>query len=207
MINLLPPELKESYRFARRNTVLVHWAIVLCCILAGMAAITGGGVWYLERNADSFIKQNETAAAALNTKDQAQVQKDVKEISGNVQLVVQVLSKEVLFSKLLRQVATLVPDKATLANIAILQPQTALDITANTADYNTATQLQVNLSAPDNKIFSKADIVNINCTQDTTNADSEQSALAAKYPCKVTIRALFNTDNAYSFIGSQKAKP
>lgn len=200
MINLLPPDLQESYRFARRNTVLARWAWRLGFALIGLVILSAGGIFVLQRTANNYTQQANLAQAALDGQDQAATEKQVTEISSNIKLVVQVLSKQVLFSKLLQQIATIIPDNATLSNIVILQSQTALDITANTKDYNAATQLQVNLADPANKIFSKADIVSITCTE-----AGEAGTVASKYPCKVTIRALFNPSNPFLFIGDQKA--
>jgi hypothetical protein len=105
-----------------------------------------------------------------------------------------VLSGEVLFSKLLKQLGTLTPPNTSLSALTITQGTTGIDITANTADYNTATQLQVNLADPNNKIFSKADIVGINCSSND----------AGRYPCTVNIRALLADNNPFLFINDAK---
>jgi hypothetical protein len=90
--------------------------------------------------------------------------------------------------------ATVIPSNTILTQINIAQVQGAIDLTAITANYDTATQLQVNLQDPANKIFSKADIENIAC--------SSQSSQDPRYPCTVTIRALFTANNPFLFINS-----
>lgn len=200
MINLLPPEVKQQYQYARRNVHLVRWLFAMGFALAGLAIISVGGVWYLQQTANQYHKQISVTEESLKKQDQAKVQKEVQNISSSLKLAVQVLSKEVLFSELLKQMATVTPSNATLSDLTISQVQGAVDITARTADYNAATQLQVNLSDPTNKIFSKADIVSINCTTSPTSSD----ALLQRYPCTVTIRALFATDNPFLFINGAK---
>lgn len=202
MINLLPPDLKESYRFAGRNRFLRKWLFAFGFALVGLALISVGGIWYLQQNAKNYEKQNDSTQLALAAQKQSTTEKQVQEISDNVKLVVKVLSKEILFSKLLKQLATIIPSNATLSGLSINQLQGALDISANTTDYAAASQLQVNLADPNNKIFSKADIVNITCTSDTSG--STQDTIKSKYPCTVTVRALFNANNPYLFIGNQK---
>jgi Tfp pilus assembly protein PilN len=209
MINLLPPELKENYRFARRNTVLRRWIFVFAFALIGLTAISAGGNFYLQKTANDINKQNDIAQASLDAQDMAGTEKQVKDINNNIKLSIQVLSKEILFSKLLKQMGTIIPNNVILSNININDQQTALDISAQSVDYASATQLQVNLTDPANKLFNKADIVSIACAKPDSGSSSDASSLNAKYPCTVSIRALFNSDNPYLFINNSKkaAKP
>lgn len=202
MINLLPPEVKQNYYYARRNGRLVSWAVTMSLAFVGLIALSVFGVLYLDQTARTYDQQVSSIESSLKMQKQAETEKKVTEISNNLKLAVQVLSKQVLYSQMLKQLAIIIPSNAALANLSINQGQGALDITANTADYTAATQLQVNLADPNNKIFSKADIVNISCPTGTAEAESK------KYPCTVTVRALFNTKNPYLFISnSTGAKP
>ena len=211
MINLLPPEIKQDYKYARHNTKLVNRVVVASVALLGLAAISVGGIWYLKQAVKPYDAQIVAAETNLKQQDQAGTEKQVKDISDNLKLVIQVLSKEILFSQLLKQLAVIIPNNATLTSFTVSQTVGALDITANTVDYNAATQLQVNLADPTNKIFSKADIISINCIT-TQGADSSSGSNAkSKYPCTATIRALFATNNPFLFISNstvaKKATP
>ena len=201
MINLLPPDVKQDYHYARRNTRLVNWIVAFSFALVGLAGISIGGILYLQQAAKPYAAQIEIAQASLKQQDQAGTEKQVKDISDNLKLVVQVLSKEILFSQLLKQLAVILPSNSVLSGLTISQLQGALDITANTTDYNAATQLQVNLADPTNKIFSKADIVSINCV---APADGGEQSIKNKYPCAVTVRALFSPNNPFLFISNGK---
>lgn len=192
MINLLPPETKESYYFARRNSRLARWITTMGLAFAGLAVLSVFGIIVLDQTAKSYDKQVGVLQSTLKQQKQVETEKEVKEISNNLKLALQVLSKQVLYSQMLKQLATIIPSNAALENLTISQGQNALDITANTTDYTAATQLQVNLADPNNKIFSKADILNISCATAT-------SGEVKKYPCTVTIRALFNAKNPYLF--------
>jgi Tfp pilus assembly protein PilN len=199
MINLLPSDIKDNYRYARRNSRLVRWIFAFSFALVGLAGLSVGGILYLDQTAKSYDSQVTALEDALKRQNQTATEKQVKEISNDLKLAVQVLSKEILFSQLLKQMATIIPNGAALSNLNISQVNGALDITADTADYNAATQLQVNLADPNNKIFSKADIVNINC------APAAEGAEAKRYPCTVTVRALFAPNNPFLFISNSKA--
>ena len=113
----------------------------------------------------------------------------------------QVLSKEVLFSKLLTQVGSVMPGGSVLTALSINQLSGGLDLQAKATDYQTATQVQVNLQDPKSLLFEKVDIVNVQC-QSTVTADP----LVAKYPCTVQMRALFSKTNPFLFISPTGAK-
>lgn len=197
MINLLPPDLKSDYRFARRNTSLLRQIVLLGVGLAGLAVVAAAGLMYLQQAANTYSAQAKTIEQSLAEQKQKEVEKRVQDISNSLKLAVQVLSQEVLFSQLLKRLAVVIPSNASLTGVTLSQLQGAIDLSARTVDYNSATQLQVNLADPTNKIFSKADIVSIICTSGSTDP------AAAKYPCAVTIRAQFATDNPFLFINDK----
>lgn len=113
------------------------------------------------------------------------LKKEVTSVSNNLKLMVTVLSKEILFSKLLAQLGTITPQNVVLTDLSISQTESAIDITAQAANYNAAAQLQANLADKNNQIFSSADIVNITCASGSTATTN------TAYPCTVNIRALF----------------
>lgn len=198
MINLLPPQTKESYLYARHNRTLLRWIMACVFSLAGGALLAGGGYIYLNRSIANTNQQIALSNQQLQAQHLSTVQKQVTTISNNLKLTVQVLSQEILFSKLLKQLASVTPNNAILTNLTIAQTHGGVDITAQTANYDAATQLQINLADPKNQIFSKADIVSISCSGGQANP---------KYPCTVTLRALFATDNPFLFINDQKKVP
>jgi Tfp pilus assembly protein PilN len=199
MINLLPPEIKTGYSYGRKNVVLRKWIAIFLIALVGLAVIGTYGLLAIKQSSLSYDKKIAVATNQLKKDNYEATQKQVKEVSGNFQLVVKVLGQEVLFSKLLQQMGKIIPPNASLTSLNIIQVSGGIDITAAAIDYNTASQVQVNLADPDNKIFSKADIVGITCNGTSTNT-------ANTYPCSVSIRALFANDNPYLFINSKGTK-
>jgi Tfp pilus assembly protein PilN len=199
MINLLPPDTKEAYRYARHNRVLLRWASAIGVSLFGAALLVGGGYLYLHQQINTNQKLITNTTAQLEQQNLTGTQKQVAAISGNLKLAVQVLSKEILFSELLKRLGAVTPGNVILTNLAIAEASGGIDITAQTANYDAATQLQLNLSDPNNQIFSKADIVSITCNNGATG-------ISAKYPCTATLRALFATNNPFLFINSGAKK-
>ncbi|HVX47848.1 MAG TPA: hypothetical protein VHA05_00630 [Candidatus Saccharimonadales bacterium] len=199
MINLLPPDVKQSYRYARRNVALRKWAVMFAVALFGLAIIGTFGLLTLQQSTNKYNHRIASTQQLFKQEDFAGTQAKVQDISNSFRLVVKVLSQEVLFSKLLSQIAATIPPNSKLTGLDINQTQGGIDITAAAKDYGTATQVQVNLADPANKIFSKADLVNVSCGS-TSAADPD-------YPCTVNIRALFASNNPYLFINSKGATP
>src|ERR1035438_10903649 len=103
MINLLPPELKQSYRYAYRNVSLVRWVIAFGLGFIGLAFISIAGLVYMQQTTQTYATQVSQEQTLLYQQNLSATQKQVQDISGSLKLAVQVLSKEVLFSKLLEQ--------------------------------------------------------------------------------------------------------
>jgi hypothetical protein len=196
MINLLPPEVKQSYGYARRNSALMRLISAISIGLIGVVLITATGYLYLQKTANEYLSQASATEVNLKEQNQEKIEQEVKEISSSLKLAVQVLSEEILFSKLLKQLAVITPSNVSLTGVTISDFEGALDVRAYSKDYNSATQLQVNMLNPDNKIFSKADILGINCELDPGNTPGG-------YPCLVTIRALFGDDSPFLFINKK----
>lgn len=197
MINLLPPEVKQGYRFARYNVSLRRWVVGFVVALAGLGVLATYGLLTLHQSTNHYNQEIASTKALFQKEKFAQTQTDVTNISNSFKLVVKVLSQEVLFSSLLKQLAAVIPNNANLTGLDINQTQGGIDIAANATDYSTATQVQVNLSDPANKIFSRADITSITCNSGST--------INPRFPCTVNIRALFAPNNPFLFVNSPGA--
>lgn len=192
MINLLPPEVKSSYHYARRNVGLRRWVVIFIVSFVGLAALGTYGLLTLQQQTVTINKKITSSETLFQKEKFATTQKQVADISNSFKLVVNVLKQEVLFSELLKQMGRAMPTNSKLTGLTIVQTRGAIGITAIATDYKTATQVQVNLADPANKIFNKADIVGINC--------GTANALNPKYPCTINIQALFGDNNPFLFI-------
>lgn len=196
MINLLPSEVKQNFRFAKRNRLLLKWIVAFIVAIFGLAIITGAGIYSMNSSIHSYANKITADQTKLKSENITYYHRQVALISNNLNLMVKVLSKEILFSSLLTRLGTLTPANVALTNLTIAQNETAVDITAQAASYSSATQLQVNLSSPSNQIFQKADIVSITCQSGPLVKNSS-------YPCSVDIRAEFTKHNPFLFINSK----
>ena len=192
MINLLPSEYKENITYARKNRTLLNWATVLTGSLLLLAMIIGGGYLFINQSIKSQSVQAEQAKEQLKKEKIDETRARLDEISSNTKLALQVLSREILFSSLLRQLGASLPSGTTLQSIQIDKVEGGITLKALAKDVESATQIQVNLADPKNKIFQKADIESISCTPES----------GSDYPCIVQLRALFSKDNPYVYISN-----
>jgi Tfp pilus assembly protein PilN len=198
MINLLPSDVKDNYHYARLNLLLRRWILLFVAALVGLGLITTYGLLTIQNSTSNYQKQIVASEQLFKQEKYAETQKQVQDISSSLKLSVKVLSQEILFSQLLKQIATATPANVNLTGLTINQAQPGVDITAEAANYETATQLQANLADKSNKIFSKADIVSVTCGVNASNP---------RYPCKINIRALFSDNSPFLFINSKGTAP
>lgn len=192
MINLLPSELKKDITYARKNTKLRRWIFGSAAALAGVGIIITGGLFYMQQSIQKHTVMLEESKTALRSQKVEDTQKKVEEISANTKLATQVLSREILFSKLIRQLGSALPASTALKSLKIDKLQGGILLNAAASDFNAATQLQLNLQDPKNGVFEKADINSINCGENTDAATG--------LPCDVSVRALFSKKNSYVYI-------
>lgn len=194
MINLLPSNVKQDLFYARRNTRLRGWLFAFGLSLAGVCLIIAGGALYMQNSIEAHQVKVQESRDSLASQKPEQTRKRLEEISANTKLILQVLSREVLFSSLLRQLGASVPTNTVLQDFQLDKVQGGLALKAVATDIQAATQLQLNLADPKNKIFEKADIENISC----------DPTVKTKYPCTVVLRALFAKDNPFVYISTSQ---
>ncbi len=197
MINLLPSNESENILYARRNTRLIKWLVVVCLSILGVGVIVGAGHVIINRTANQVRAQVAAGQENLKAQKLEETQDHVEDISASLKLVTQVLSKQIILSELIPQIGTALPSGTALTALQLNKLEGGIDLTVAAVDYQTATQVQVNLQDPANKIFQKADINSINCA-----AVSDDP----RYPCQITLRALFVDDNPYSLINQSGAE-
>lgn len=200
MINLLPPQTKQNFAYARRNTHLLRWLAGLGVGLAGIALITTAGTFVLERATTGYHTSNRISKR-LSDSDVA-VQQQVSDISNNLKLAVKVLSRQVLFSELLNQIGAVLPRGVILVGLTISQTTGGIDLDAAASDYQAGSQAQVNLADPANKLFSKADLISIQCQPDGASG----LAFSASHPCRLQIRAQFANNTPFLLINKGAGK-
>ncbi len=204
MINLLPKDRRESFMYARRNTKLVRWAVGMVIIVLLMVGLWGTGYLYIASTTSKLNKTINQKREDLKAQKLEETQTRIQDLSNNLKLILQVLSKEVLFSELLQQIGAVMPPGSVLSTMEISKVEGGIDLTAYAKNHQTATQVQVNLEDSRNKLFDKVDLVSVNCAESNSDRTSEEESTGDTsnnpYPCTVVLRALFTKENPFLFI-------
>jgi hypothetical protein len=202
MINLLPRQEKQNITYARRNNILYKWILTAIAVIGLIILITIAGIIYIQLNIDNIRKSTTTTQDAINNQKLEQSQKDLQKLSDNLNTVVKLLSNQVLFSKLLPKIASILPPNTALGSITLSdQTNSAVDMSINAKDRSDANQAYANISNPSNGLFDKADLISISCTDSTKSSSSDN-----QYPCTANIRATFSAEAKKSFINSLGVK-
>lgn len=190
MINLLPPDYRLRQRSGRLNTHLSYWLGLGTALSTGLLLILGVGWLYIDRQIRDLDRSIAAAEEQLEIQNLEQVQEQADEISQNVRIINQVLSRELRFSDLIQEIGKAMPPGTVLNSLTLSSRVSgALDLSASAKDYTVAAQIAVNLSDPKNNIFAKVDIVNIKCPASTD-----------VYPCSASLRALFDNQAPKRFL-------
>lgn len=200
MINLLPSDIKKSLSFAHHNTKLIKVIIGLGVGIFGIIIILFVGHFYLQQEVDSAKASISDTEKSLKEQKETETIARVQDISSSLKLVVNVLSQEILFSDLLREVGGVMPPRTVLQDLKLSSElDGAVELQAGAKDYDSATQIQVNLEKIPGSVFEKADLVNVTCKTD-------ESLLQNPYPCQASLTAIFTKDNSFTLLKPKKEK-
>lgn len=187
MINLIPTDHKQSTTFARYNTKLVGWLIGIAIAVFGLVVVVGGGLFYINQDVKNYKESIAISEQTLKAENEEETLARVAEISGRLSLVVDVLSREVLFSKLLPYLGSIMPDGTVLENLSLSREQAGgIDLSIGAVNEFAASQALANIKAEDNLLFTAADANSITCENKDT-----------PYLCTVSIRAVLVDENPF----------
>ena len=190
MINLLPNDYKLHLRYGRLNVRLGQWLLFSVIIIAGLVLILGLGWLYMDQQTKDLDRSIAATQAQLKNQNLEQVRDQADEISQNIKVINQVLSREIRFSSLIQEIGKVMPSGTVLSSLTLSNRVAgAVDLNTNTKNAVAAAQIAVNLSDPKNNLFAKVDIVNVNCSSEDK-----------PYPCTATLRALFDNKTLERFL-------
>lgn len=188
MINLIPPDKRQSIRFGRLNTRLAGWLNSALFVFVGLAIITGGSLFYLRQDSSNLQESIDGTKKELAAQDEAETLSQVSEMSANFTLVVDVLSREILFSKLLQHLGSVMPTGTVLQDLRLSQDGSrGLTLSIGAIGYNQAAQALVNLQSDESLLFTGADATSINCENDQL----------APYICIAQVNTILAEDNPF----------
>lgn len=191
MINLMPKDIKQDRAYGRSNVLLLKWTsqIAVAYILLIIALISGYSFMVsAQRSVNNSKKRVEET---IKNEKLDQTEKEYSSFASNVKTVTQILSKQLIYSSLLQQIGSVTPNGATLSSVSISSAANALDLNFNIASSDIAPIIQLNLQDEKNKLFQKADIIQVSC---------QQSNEAEK--CTTQLKAEYKKDAKFLFINT-----
>ena len=189
MINLLPSDYKLHLHRGRLNLRLGRWLISSIVIVGGLILILSVGWLYMNQQTKDLDRSIAATQNQLKVQNLEQVRDQADEISQNIKVINQVLSREIRFSSLIQEIGQVMPPGSVLSTLTIPDKANAIDLNANTANADTAAQIAVNLSDPKHKLFTKVDIISVTCSTEKNT-----------YPCTASLRALFDNQTFKRFL-------
>jgi hypothetical protein len=189
MINMLPGDYVDVIRHSKTGDHLTRWLFSLVAAIVGLLIILLSGWLYLDHQTKNLSQEVANGKTQLEEQDLAGVKKNAEQISKDIKVINQVLGREIRFSELIQQIGKAMPPGTILGGLTLTKVDGAIDLTASAKDYTSGAQIALNLSDPKNELFSRADIVSINCTSSDT-----------AYKCGVSLKALFSKSSQNKFL-------
>lgn len=115
MINLLPPEEKRQLRAARTNTLLIRYNIFFLGAVAFMGLAVG--VTYIYLSSTKAGAQQTIADNNAKVGQYAAVSAQAKEFKSNLATAKQILGGDISYTKVILDIARLVPSGVVLENL------------------------------------------------------------------------------------------
>jgi len=183
MINLLSPDDKLQLRAARSNVLLLRYTILIIVTIVAVGLVFGSGFFITmqERTAAEQQQQNDSAKTA----GYSTVRKNAEAFAQNLTTAKKIISQEIIYSKLLTDIAKTLPRGSVLADLS-LNPDSlgkSVPLSARTKNYDGALRLKNTLE--ESALFADVSIVSIN--RDEARKD---------YPVSVNLNVTITTDTA-----------
>lgn len=183
MINLLSQDRKANIRAARLNVILRRYVFGLILTILAMIAAFGIGYAFtiMQRNAATAEREKNEQAVAQYSK----VASEAKAFADNLTSAKAILSNEVLFSKLMTDIAKTMPRGSVLTNLSVTTTDIGgkpINLSARTMDAG-ATPLKIKSELEASPLFEN---VSINSISKNPPSD-EDPIIARKYPVTVDL--------------------
>lgn len=183
MINLLPPALKETRRYGRKNISLFGYSLALLATALVTAGIMIAGI--------QFVGSDEPTLRAKFQTDQEEItllEKDIQSIetiATRLETAKNIKAKSISFSELIPKIAAVLPDGVVLNALTLTGGATdplKLDVDLRTADLGPVTIRNL----VDSKLFEAADISTL-----TPKGETNSDGSIPDYQANASITASF----------------
>lgn len=128
MINLLPPEYKEEISYGRKNRKTLSWATTVGFGILSLLIVTFVGKVTIESAKGQAVTQKASIEDQIKQTKLSDTEKDYTSFINTTNNVKKIYSQEVLYSRLIRKLATLLPPDSKITNISLTDKDKALNL-------------------------------------------------------------------------------
>jgi hypothetical protein len=145
MINLLPPEYKEEISYGRKNRKTLSWATTVGFGILSLLVVTFVGRATIESAKGQAVAQKASIEDQIKQTKLSDTEKQYASFINSTNNVKKIYSQEVLYSRLIRKLATLLPPDSKLTNISLTDKDKALNLNFSNSKDGLGPVILVNL--------------------------------------------------------------
>lgn len=184
MINLLPPAAKKDLFAGRTNTIIVRYFWIVFILFALLAAISGLTYFVLSTEHASQLRERD--ASSLQIAQNKSLQERQQKFTKNLSIAKVILDKQTHYSKVLLNIAKIMPAGTVLNNITLDQSAYGSPIEIQLSAKTEADALNLKTAFQESSLFSNVQFKSI-------TIDSTAGAI---YPVSFQIQAVINRAEA-----------
>ncbi len=170
MINLLPPDVKKSIRFARLNVTLFQYCVLVLLTGASLSAMFFLGTRLLsssKSDLESSIQANQLRVSELEL-----INSEAKQLANDINTINILLQQEIKFSDLVIEIGAIMPPGASLSNLNLTKDKQApLSLEVITESPDTVGVVQENIA--ESELFRGAEILNVTASNSKNTASGQ----------------------------------
>lgn len=114
-INLLPPEIKEQYEFAKKNRSIFSWITSLFFVMVVFTGFSYYGYLFLKEKLEAA--ESEVSKKEQTIREDKDIEKDAKNLSDRLQVYKKIDKERIYWSKAIEEIANRTPSNLYLINI------------------------------------------------------------------------------------------
>ncbi len=185
MINLLPYEEKRQIRASRLNSILMRYFVILWIGGFFVAAVFGTSYVTLtmtKTSAESLLSQNQSKASAYTS-----VQQQAAQINANIAAARNVLSQQILYSKVLTGIAQATPQGVIIDKLSLSPSTFGTAMSLQAYARNSDAALALKNAYQSSPIFSNVSIQSL-----SGGTSGSGSSPVPNYPVSITLNVTIN---------------
>lgn len=159
MINLLPPDHKEYIYYGRKNYQTLIWLTTVAFGVGILLVVALVGRLTIQTARNQTLNQKIAVEAQISDANLDATEKEYTSFVEGIDNVKKVYQQQILYSRLIRKLATLLPPGSSLTNISLSDKDRAVNLDFNNDRDGLGPTIQINLENQGDQIAEKSRIM------------------------------------------------